>query len=58
MNYFTFDADIDSNCDIYADEDFYDERLDIDLYQMSEAIDILPNYEDEIELLPNYDEYF
>ena len=54
----TFDADIDSNCDIYADEDFYDERLEIDLYEISEAIDILPNYEDEIDLLPNYDECF
>lgn len=40
------------------DEDSYDKRLEIDLYQMSEAADILPNYEDEIDLLQNYDEYF
>jgi hypothetical protein len=33
------------------------ERGQIELLQMSGAVDILPNYEYEIEQIPNYDEY-
>ena len=40
---------------VYAEEYFYDERPEIDLFQISEIVDILPNYEDEITLLPDYD---
>ena len=37
----------------YWNDEDADEILEFDLYQMSEAVDILPNYEDEIDILPN-----
>ena len=42
----------------YWNDEDADEILEFELYQISETVDILPNYEDEIDLLPNYDEYF
>lgn len=50
--------DYENENEIYWNDKDADEILKFDLYQMSEAADILPNYEDEIDPLPNYDEYF
>ena len=40
---------------VYAEKDFFDERLELDLFQISEIADILPNYEDEVAQFPEYD---